>query len=261
LSFWQKQRKRLIAVAEYYKFEIANWNEGTANLTLEQEAAYLRVVNAIRLADQPITFNIHVLCGLWRCDPRVAKRLLNALIDAGKLRIEGDKLVNDKAVLEASCLLATRQLRRTSGAAGGQVSAKSRSKYLKNQDTGQASASTREEKRREEYSEAKASGADAPIDPVKVMFDSGRALLTAAGKSADAAGKLLGKWRNEYGVEAVIAALGRTQREGAIEPVSYIEGILRGRSKKLTEPRQGDERTTPDGRRQVFIGTGWITGA
>lgn len=248
-------------MADFYKFEIANWNEGTANLTLEQEAAYLRVVNAIRLADQPITFNKHVLCGLWRCDPRVAKRLLQALIDAGKLRVEGDRLVNDKAVKDATSLLATRQLRRTSGIAGGQASAKSRTKPLENNNTAQASASTREEKRREEYSEGKPSGAEAPIDPVKVMFDSGRSLLMSAGKSREAAGKLLGKWRSDHGPEAVITALGQAQREGAIEPVAFIEGCLRRRARPAAEPRKGDERTTPDGRQQVYIGdgVGWGT--
>ena len=51
-------------MADFYKFEIANWNEGTANLSLEQDAAFLRVVNAIRLSGQPITYNIFVLCGL-----------------------------------------------------------------------------------------------------------------------------------------------------------------------------------------------------
>lgn len=80
-------------MAEFYKFEITNWNEGTANLSLELEAAYLRVINAIRLADQPITFNTFVLCGLWRCNDRKAKRILAELIDAGKIYIEDGRLV------------------------------------------------------------------------------------------------------------------------------------------------------------------------
>jgi hypothetical protein len=248
-------------VAEYYKFEIANWNEGTANLTLEQEAAYLRVVNAIRLADQPITFNERVLCGLWRCDPRVAKRLLAALIDAGKLRVEGDRIINDKAVLDASYLLATRQLRRTSGMAGGQASAKSRAKALQNKDTTQASASTREEKRREEYSVSKDTGAEAPIDPEKIMFDGGVRLLTSAGKSSDQARAIIGKWKRDFSTPEVIAALGKAQREGAIDPVGFVTKALgeTRRRERPAEPRQGDERTTPDGRQQAFIGTGWIT--
>lgn len=249
-------------MAEYYKFEIANWNEGTANLTLEQEAAYLRVVNAIRLADQPITYNLRVLCGLWRCDPRVANRLLKALVDAQKLRIEGDRIINDKAVLDASYLLATRQLRRTSGIAGGQASAKSRAKSLENKDTPQASASTREEKRREEIdSVAKATGAGAPIDPEKVMFDGGLRLLTSAGKSGDQARAIIGRWKRDFSTPEVIAALGKAQREGAIDPVGFITKALgeTRRRERQAEPRQGDERVTADGRTQVFIGTGWVS--
>lgn len=91
-------------------------------------------------------------------------------------------------------------------------------------------------------SEADASGADAPPvtgnvirladaqpipDPLKVMFDSGIALLGAAGIAEGKARPLLGKWRAAHGAEAVIAALGTAQREGAIDPVSFIEGVLR----------------------------------
>lgn len=75
-------------------------------------------------------------------------------------------------------------------------------------------------------SEAIASGGDRPPDPDKVMFDSGRRLLMAAGKSSDQAGKLLGQWRAMHGTEAVITALGRAQREGAIDPVSFIIASL-----------------------------------
>ena len=89
-------------MADFYKFEIANWNEGTANLSLEQDAAFLRVVNAIRLSGQPITYNIFVLCGLWRCNKRKAKRILAELVEAGKLMVEAGKIINEKAVDDAS---------------------------------------------------------------------------------------------------------------------------------------------------------------
>lgn len=113
-------------MAEYYKFEIANWNEGTANLSLEQEAAYLRVVNAIRLSDQPITFNMFVLGGLWRCNERKAKRLLDELISLGKLRVEGGRIINDKAVEEASDLNRLRDSKKKAGKSGGIESGKAR---------------------------------------------------------------------------------------------------------------------------------------
>lgn len=137
-------------MADFYKFEIANWNEGTANMTLEQEAAYLRVVNAIRLNDQPITFNIFVLCGLWRCNERKAKRILNELVEAGKIVVRDGQIINEKAVEAASNLSRLRVERASAGRRGGIESGKSRSKALEYNDTDEASASTREEKRRED---------------------------------------------------------------------------------------------------------------
>ena len=152
-------------MAEYYKFEIANWNEGTADLTLEQEAAYLRVVNAIRLADQPIAFNKFALCGLWRCNERKAKRLLDELVAAKKLRIEDGKIINDKAVDDASNLRRLRADRASAGSRGGIESGKSRSKSLESKETREAIASTREEKRREEKSVVACAGAKPENQP------------------------------------------------------------------------------------------------
>lgn len=109
--------------------------------------------------------------------------------------------------------------------------------------------------------EAKASpGATAPPDPVKIMFDSGRSLLMAAGKSSDAAGKLLGKWRSDHGPEAVIAALGKAQREGAIDPVSFIEGCLRHSGRKAQAAQIGERRTNQAGQTIEYAGEnqGWV---
>lgn len=139
-------------MADFYKFEIANWNEGTANLTLEQEAAFLRIVNAIRLSEQAITFNIFVLCGLWRCNERKAKRILSELIDAGKIWVEDGLIVNRKAVDDASTLRRSRVDAQSSGRRGGIESGKSRRKVLENNEVGEGYPSTREEKRREESS-------------------------------------------------------------------------------------------------------------
>lgn len=137
-------------MAEFYKLDIADWNEGTAMLTLEQEAAYLRIVNAIRLNGQAISFNQFALCGMWRCNERKAKRLLQELIDAGKITIEDGRIVNRRAVDEASTLSRLRADRQSAGRRGGIESGKARAKPLENNETGETSASTREEKRREE---------------------------------------------------------------------------------------------------------------
>jgi hypothetical protein len=68
-------------------------------------------------------------------------------------------------------------------------------------------------------------------DPEKIMFDGAVAMLTAAGKSETQARSITGKWKRDYGAEAVISALARAKREGAIEPVSFIEGCLKQRGR------------------------------
>lgn len=80
-------------------------------------------------------------------------------------------------------------------------------------------------------SEANASGGAAPpdpdlVDPEKLMFDQGIRLLAAGGVAEAKARTLLGKWKRDHGPPAVISALGTAQRQGAIDPVSFIEGIF-----------------------------------
>jgi len=103
-------------------------------------------------------------------------------------------------------------------------------------------------------------GADKSADPVKVLFDSGIKLLTEAGKSEAQARSILGKWKSAHGTEAVITALGRAQREGAIEPVGYIERCFKFQAKK-DRPEPGARRTHPvTGQAQYYINhaEGWM---
>lgn len=75
----------------------------------------------------------------------------------------------------------------------------------------------------------------APIDPAKVVFDAGVRVLGQAGKSDGQARGIVGMWRKQYGDEAVIAALGKAQREGAVDPVSYCEGVFRQQRKSANQ--------------------------
>lgn len=76
--------------------------------------------------------------------------------------------------------------------------------------------------------EDKSSGGELQsVDAETVMWRHGKLYLQSQGIKPDKAGALLGKWRKEYGAESVIVALGRAQREGAIDPVSFIEGCFR----------------------------------
>lgn len=96
-------------------------------------------------------------------------------------------------------------------------------------------------------------------DPKSIIFGSGLALLQRAGLTERQARGLLGKWCKDHGDAAVIDALGRAQREGAIDPVAFIGGCFRFQAKKAA-PSIGDMRVTRTGKRQEFIGgeLGWV---
>ena len=148
-------------MSEFYKMEPLKWDRGTDNLTLEQEAAYLRVCNAIYAADQPIAANLRTLAGMWRCNERKAKRLLAELVEAGKVTIEAGWIVNEKAMNDVSKRRELRAKRQLAGHSGGVESGKSRSKHLENKETDEAIGSTRKEVEVEKEDKSK----EPPLSP------------------------------------------------------------------------------------------------
>lgn len=74
------------------------------------------------------------------------------------------------------------------------------------------------------------------VDPEKVMFDSGVALIQSCGKSEGAARSWLGKAKRDYGPEAVITMIGRAKREGAPDPIAFMEGGLRKAARARASP-------------------------
>ena len=140
----------------FYKMEPLKWDRGTDDLTLEQEAAYLRIVNAINAADQAIRENYRMLAGMWRCNERRAKRLLAELVEAGKVTVENGWIINRKAMEDVSMRRELSVKRSSSGHSGGIESGKSRSKTLKTKETDEANASSRIEENRRDKKEERA---------------------------------------------------------------------------------------------------------
>ena len=71
-------------------------------------------------------------------------------------------------------------------------------------------------------------------DPKKIAFDSGVKLLGASGINERQARGVVGKWVKENGPSKVIDALGKAQREGAIDPLSFCQGIFKFEKSKTT---------------------------
>ena len=201
---------------------VGKWSRAEAWLWMIEAAAMSETV--IDIGGKPITvqrgclcFSLRFLAAKWRWGVKAVRCFLTKLEahKAIEVSMVGSKKGTQEGTGRTHIKLCNYDKYQTPGHTKG---------------TGRAQEGHKEEQITS--SVAKATAADAAPDPVKVMFDSGRSLLMAAGKSRDAASKILGQWRNEYGPEAVIAALGRAQREGAIEPVAFINGCLKASKAK-----------------------------
>ncbi|MET3481569.1 DUF1376 domain-containing protein [Methylobacterium sp. 1973] len=171
---------------EFYKMDFRAWDHGTVDLSLEQEAAYLRLCHAMYGVGGPVPNSPRFLMGIFRCGNVKAASLVRQLIEARKIAVTADgRLFNHRVSEELQAREKVAAVRREAGQKGGSaprvtpectpsdprvhpewMSSDARlnaSKSLKNNNTDKANASTprsREEKRREEPPKAPTGGLD-----------------------------------------------------------------------------------------------------
>lgn len=215
-------------MSSYYKMDPAKWDFGTSELSLEEEAAYLRIINAIHKHDQPVPNNDRVLAGMFRCSTRKARVLVAALIEAGKVRIEGDCITNDKAISDIVQRGFVSGSRAESGAKGGRKRAENAAKSLVDNESGQANASSRIEENRIEIPEANASGRDASesVDPKKEFWEKAKAFLSKNGIPQSQSGSFIGKCLKQHGLDRTRQAFKAAQSERPAEPIPWITACL-----------------------------------
>lgn len=125
---------------EFYKMDFESWDEGTDELTLEQEAAYLRLCHQLYRRKAAIPSSPATLSRIWRCHPNKARKLLADLVEAGKIQEIDGHLSNTRVTRE----LDDRETRRTqqadAGHTGGTRTQENRRKSLETNDRDQADA-------------------------------------------------------------------------------------------------------------------------
>lgn len=213
----------------FYKMDPAKWDFGTANLSLEEEAAYLRIINAIHKHDAGVPDNDRVLAGLFRVSTRKARALVDALIAAGKVTIEDGQIWNDRARSDLVHRGFTSISRAESGAKGGRTRAENAAKSLKDNEASKANASTRIEENREEYTIANAmdgDAIDAPSDLSKELFERGVKFLGRHGVEERNARSVIGKWRKDHPDTEILSAFMDCAKSGAIDPIPWITARL-----------------------------------
>ena len=236
-------------MSDFYKMDPGAWDFGTAKLTLEQEAAYLRIVNATHKHKAPVPNNDRVLAGLFRTSTRKARSLVKALIEAGKIQEEDGFLVNQRAISDLVRRGFVTNSRAESGAKGGRTRAERAAKALENNETPEANASSREEKSREEYSDANASD-DLPADDdfAKIIFSRGAAFLERNGVPLRNAKSFIGKLRKDHSDQDIFQALADCSRAGVVDPIPWLTARMAPKPTNVTRlPRINIEKFNEDG--------------
>jgi uncharacterized protein YdaU (DUF1376 family) len=105
----------------FWKVYIAVWVAGTIGLSYEQKGFLFEIL--MRMWDRKggMRNDIEWIARALQCDRRVVKRLLPTLIAEGKLRVDGDLLVNDRVMRDLDAYT----LRQTSEELPAEVSEKS----------------------------------------------------------------------------------------------------------------------------------------
>lgn len=83
----------------------------------------------------------------------------------------------------------------------------------------------------EEGKEKKEERNDAAASPEKEFWDKAKAYL--GGRNP---GAMIGKWSRDYGKDEAKRAISAAQAEGAVDPIPYIERILRKAKREAEEP-------------------------
>jgi uncharacterized protein YdaU (DUF1376 family) len=245
--------------ARWYKRCGADFIHGTMMLTLEEKGAYSLCLDLIYDRGGPIPDDARWLSGVCGVSIRKWNAIRQRLIDLGKLSAGHSMLSNARADLElVSAALSSRE-RAESGAKGGRKRAENAGHSRENNDLGEAELKREEKRREEESSVANATVGEAD-DPLKVLFDTGVQILTAAGQTEKQARSLIGKWRKGRSDGDVLTALIDCRARAISEPVEWLQkrfGGVKHVSASGYEYRGTDREIMREAERRGDMATYW----
>lgn len=138
---------------EFYRMEYEAWDEGTDTLTLEQEAAYLRICHQMYRRRGAIPNHLQTLARIWRCHPNKARTLLAHLVDQGKITVTPEgHLTQTRVRHELDHRETVSRQRADAGKTGGRPRRDLGANPLKNMEPGEAFAFTPEKQKKADKS-------------------------------------------------------------------------------------------------------------
>lgn len=205
---------------EFYKMDYEAWDEGTDELTLEQEAAYLRLCHQLYRRKAAVPANPATLARIWRCHPNKARKLLADLVSCGKIAEREGHLTNTRVTRELDARETVRTQRADAGHTGGTRAQENRRKSLQNNDREEAFAQTsskqKQAEREKEGEKEDQLGAPHLPDP------------RGAGDFPPRAFDLWWERQpNKVGKDAARAAFDRIRKGGRATFAELMDGLLR----------------------------------
>lgn len=211
----------------YYKAYPRDFIEGTIGMSFELKGAYRLVLDFIYMQGGNLPDDPRYISGLLGCSVRKWKSIRNALIEAGKIRVSGEFLTNERAVFELETL-AKLQDKQAENASGPR----------KNKDLEKPPLSHTEPEPEEDTLEASASNAadggslpEFSAKPADELWSRGVAFLERRGDSDKAARSFIGQCLRDAELTDVFAAFKAASDNGTHDPKPYILKFLQGRRK------------------------------
>lgn len=212
---------------EFYKMDYEAWDEGTDELTLEQEAAYLRLCHQLYRRKAAIPSAPTTLARIWRCHPNKARKLLADLVTLGKVTEKDGHLTNTRVTRE----LDDRETRRTqkadAGHTGGTRTQENRRKSLETNDRDAAPAGTPAKQNQAER-EKEVEGEE------KEQTEASPPSVTQAGNVFEPGAFLLfwAQYPHKVGKDAAKRSFDIVKRSGRVSLAELLEGLARYKATK-----------------------------
>lgn len=160
-------------------------------------------------------------------DPRTVRRLMSELQAAGVFDFEDNFVISRRILREEH----QAKIAKEYGQRGGNPSLKNKAKE-ENRVNPRLKLDTRNQKP-DKTSEAKASGADAPIEPLTTkqqIWAVGRSMFEKAGTSKAAAGSVIGALIKRKGEVEALSIITAMRSDVPMDPEQYLWAIIRGKT-------------------------------
>ncbi len=206
----------------HFAHNIGDYAAATAHLSFVEDAAYHRCLRRYYQDERPLPADVATVCRLVGARTKEERAGVNNVLE--EFFVLGDDGWHQRrADREIEVYHAKADAARENGTKGGRPPNRTKTKPV--------IPSVQSEKLTTPHSPSSVSK-DTDADAASVVFNQGLAwLMRSTGKAEGHCRSQLGKWRKVIGDEALIAVLGRGQREAPIDAMAWLEKAVAANGK------------------------------